>query len=235
MIKEIKNSFHILKELWKNRKTRALIMLSGYCILFTIVILVAQSQTPIETAPKNNYPKMNNYAYSVTVLKNKQPIITKQGKKYNTKEQFTLNNQEFYIQDKMIYQIINNQMHVYRYQEEIEELLSFLEPNNIEKLIQKGTEIYTKNYHNGITEKNYTLLVDHFIQIWKNETIESVSNVEIEITTTIENENLIKVELDLTNYFNQSQYEPKYDTITIEYQNINQILDWNIEYEWIEE
>ena len=146
----------IIKELWSNRKTRAIFLLGVYFIFFMIVIILAR-QTQTTNHLEYKYQNIQNYEYQITVFNKQQPVITKKGKKYNNKEQYTFNNQEFYVQDHIIYKIIENQMHIYNTQEQIEELLTLLTPLNIEKLIQKSSLNYSTTYKDGTIEKNYSL------------------------------------------------------------------------------
>ena len=75
-MKKIKETFKIIRELWKHPKYHALIMLGFYFLFFFILsIMIRTSKNREVTEPKivntlDNYTMMTSYEYDVNILLN---------------------------------------------------------------------------------------------------------------------------------------------------------------------
>lgn len=151
-----------LKELWKNDKSRSLITLSFY-LLFIFILIVGIRTSPktpkkeepvekkeevIETIP---YSELKNYEY---VLKIGEHVL--EGKRFYEKELLKEENQIYFYEDGLFYQVIDT------YKEEMDDRLyniplSSLHPEILSSYMVKQNIFYEQSYEDGTKEVTYRI------------------------------------------------------------------------------
>lgn len=204
----MKETLDKLKELWKIPRYKALIQLGLYLLFFTITfgfmyligIISGNKETIAIKTPLENYKEMVNYEYTYNIkINNIDNNIT--GTKYNDKNEFKYLNNEYYINNKLVYSKKTN--------EQIDKLINFdilfLDQNNLFDLMTNYSINNKKTvYNNNNSKTEYTI---------------SYNSNEINMTTYIEDNYINKITISFID---------KTDiNIEIVYDNINNIRSYD--------
>lgn len=241
-VSKFKETYNKIKQLYDNRKYRALVILGFYVIFFlVIIVMINLSKTAVnnsnyeEFTTTEKFKIMNNYEYTYKIEKNlNEEIIYYNivGKRNINKEIFTVENDinTYYIEDGKIYIFQNSN------KEEIDNPLSInllaLRPNNLSDFLKNSTlKSTTNDYQNNTIKNTYLLPIKDFMKLYFNDETFDEENF-ISIITTEENNQIIKVEMDFTNINMNEEHIIDVNKLEFNYQNIgsvDEIKDINIE------
>ena len=215
-----KDKFSIskLKEMWKDKKGRAIIELSAYLIFFLIVVIFARvSSSSINNTPSTDSSEVSifidnikdNYEYNMDISIN-DDIYSYHGKVLgnNSSIQMKTNDAEkyFYIMNNKYYELDDKGNYILTTTSEIYPYINYnyLNINNI------------KNYINNSTKEDnkYMIKVSDLI-------LNSNSNEEVSI---IIDENSKSIEIDYTNIVKIDNSNIDNAIVKITFNNINNIL-----------
>lgn len=218
----MKEYFDILKQLWKNPKTHALVVLSLWFIFIGTVVVffnfynnIDSNKTNISTTSSDfsdtlDFSNMKSYEFSY-----KAGSITLNGFFYENKYLLYLNNDRFYKNgnlykmDKIITKVK-------------EPDLLKIDSEFIYKLIKNKEPISNRDY------KTYLISLTEFLQSYES---------EIPINKDLSSYNIIinvyknEVNIDLENYYKLKQKNVENSMLNIKYYNINNISDFTKEYD----
>lgn len=234
MFNKIKNNVYIQKilEIWGNPRYRSLIILGLYAIFFTFVIMYIRSlndnslKSPKVIDIMEEYKNMDNYQYRATIKNTDTKVLI--GKVDGSNQILNYNNKDYYIVNDKIYTKED------KYIELDEKFLEFdiwkIDPELVNKLLEKG-EINSKTeFTDGISAKNYLVKISDFIKLYFGEEIDDDRTINVTIYES--STQVTKVELDVTNVYNMGQYANTNDyKITLEYEFIDDINPIVIEIE----
>lgn len=204
----MKDAYKLIKELLKNKRYRALIILGLYLVFMSFVVMSIRTAPTNETKVDNRLEEFKlktNYNYTYTIKTTKDEIVetkTILGTRYNNKNQLIYEDKTYLFDNVLIGFPIN----------EID--LSKLTYDYIYSYIKESTNI------NDI----YTLKLSNFMKIVNGVNITSENNILINILFT--NNIVNQIEIDLTKYvnFNQELYDQY--IVTINYSNIGNVVDF---------
>ena len=206
--KEKNNKINI-KEIFKDKQKRAIIILAIYFIFFIFLSISIRSnyKTP-DTDNKihiinNNYApekiELDSFNFEYKIMKDGQ-LYTYKGKEYKNKQLFTYNDIEYYEENDKFYKKIDNSWeetnNPYIYNE-------YLDFNLLNKILSKSEYNATTTFKDGKTAISY--------KMYLNETI-----TDNTMTLTSKNNILEKIEIALDK-----------DSLILEFSNQNQIEDFN--------
>ena len=222
MFEKIKENEYVQKfiELWEIPRYRSLIKLGIYIIFFAFVIASINTNSTNDLTPTNTnkvdvmeaYEEMSNYQYRVTT-KNEIENEDKQIITFNDNSYY-YNNINLYKRENDVYKLSNDNLSefaVWRFS-----------PSFITNLIQKGEFESKTEYADGIIANTYLIKVEDFLMAYYNTV--TTDDRTFKLTIYQSEKQVTKVELDITNIYNMSQYANSYDyEVTLEYSLINQI------------
>lgn len=215
--------FSILKELWKVPRYKSLITLGLYGIFFLsiyLIILISsmfnKPEENYEIDPIDMYSQMESYEYIYDIKSNLYTYEVN-GTYVNGKDNFSINNNDFYIE--------NNIISAKNIQINLPEVLSIdllmIRPNILANIFTKENLKSKTEYENGNTKEIYNVLVTDFNITFLQEPYDS--SKYIEFTVYIE-DNLIKeINIDLSEIMQVVNSNIQSYTIDISYSNINNI------------
>ena len=219
-----------LKELWKDPKGHAVISLCLWAIFFGLIFLLTfinnafNSNTVLNTNKYSYiYETSNNYEYKITINYNNgnDNSLIINGIRYEEKEIFSINNEEFSIVDNQIKSYNNI---------DINKLLLFdiisLRPNKLNEYLQKNINNKEIKYKDNSIKKEYFIKATDF-NILNNKNIKP-NNDQIKITLLEKNNKVIEVNIELINLVKLVNNKTNYYNIKIEYSNIDNISDFDI-------
>ena len=207
-----------LKEMWKNKKGRAIIELSGYFIFFLIVLVLTSASggstkkvdvnnnidvTSFLSEVKDNYECVmditindNIYNYEVKVLGNNASIVRTLGDDIK----------KYYIMNNKYYELDNNGNYILTTAEEVYPYISYnyLNINNIKTFIE----------YSSIEDNVYKIKVSDFV-------LNSDNSDEISISVNEENKSL---DIDYTNVLKLGNDDITTAYVKMVFSNINTIL-----------
>ncbi len=231
----MKEVITFIKNVWKNKRQRALLSLFLWFIFFVIVFALVggpvnideeyrrrltDEESEVSNSPIENFANMDNYEfnYLITIINNgvsNNQIIT--GTYYKGGYFFTLNGVKYYIKDNL-YKVddLNKTLNLFKDDD----------PNNILNIID--VQLFTKEkllpmlkdgeYGSSTTYKDKSVVTNYTYEINNH-----IINLE-----TNEYEHIINsIEIDLTDYYDKKYSEVK---VTISYKNINNIVDYKTDY-----
>lgn len=221
-----KNKLEIIKELWQNPKTHAIIVLGLWLVFIAILILFLKISSILGTDTNDNkqvntlnplesFNEMTSYEFNYTASD-----LSLNGLFYKDKYLLYLNNQKYYK---------NNDL--YKIGETIEkavepEILK-LDNKMIYSLIKDVTPINNTDYD------SYLIPLVTFISTYENQTVNdyNLSTYNVVINTYKNNDVVNKITIDLTNYYKYKGINTDSYILTINYYNINNISDFTKEYD----
>lgn len=218
----MKEYFDILKQLWKNPKTHALMVLSLWFIFIGIVVVffnfynnIDSNKTNISTTSSDfsdtlDFSNMKSYEFSY-----KAGSISLNGIFYENKYLLYLNNERFYKNENL-----------YKIDKAITKVkepdLLKIDSVFIYKLIRNKEPISNRDY------KTYLIPLTEFLQSYESET---PINKDLSSYNIIINVYKNEVNIDLENYYKLKQKNVENSILNIKYYNINKISDFTKEYD----
>jgi hypothetical protein len=203
-MEKFKQVLAILKELWAIKSIRAIMILIGYFIFFTIVISI------IRTGYQENLVKQNKPVLSaIDMLAEKKDYvsnITIEENKYQYKNE---QDNEYLIINDVYYKINLDKLTPidYNTKEEIEKNVpSFpiafwkFTPKVIKDLVKIGTLEYKTEFTNKDVKKGYVIAVKDVLLTIDNIDNED-DNGDIKIELLERDNEIVEVSLDITNYY----------------------------------
>ena len=214
-----KNNEYVQKflELWNVPRYRSLIKLCIYFIFFMVVIASINTSSKVSTKNEKvdimeEYKNLTEYQYTATI-KN-EVVESYVGYTYNNKHLILFNEDNYYYENELYKE----------YEEEykkIDDNLFYFDvwkfmPSFVSSLIQKGKLDSKTEYADGSTAEAHLVSVSDFISLYSDEI--TIDDRNISITIHKNEDKVKKVELDLTNIYNQGEYSNHFDyKVTIEY------------------
>lgn len=155
----MKKYFEILKNLWNNPRSHALIVLCLYILFFVIIFSLVDfngtNKTPDNVLSINdNFYTLKEYNYKISIKKNEE-LIGLSGTK-GSNEQFKIGDDIYTIIDNEIFDIKSNKYNLY----DIEWVS--LSPSSLKLFESKGILNATTKYKNGIVKEEYELECSKF-------------------------------------------------------------------------
>lgn len=205
--KQNKKKFNV-KELFTDEKKRARLILLAYLIFFIVLIVAMRSSaTPVDDDIANTINNqadeklaMYNYEFTYTITEGENKYIYT-GKHYNEKELFTYNHNSYYKEGSLVLkQEGDNWVKVDNPYVEYE----YIQLENIDKILGKSDFISQTTYEDGSVLNSYKMYVD-------GKVTDNVLNI------TSKDEKLMKIEMLFEN-----------KTITLEYSNVGNVVDFTI-------
>ena len=233
MFKGIKENEYVKKilEFWNIPRYRSLIKLGIYIIFFTLVIVSIKNQDDIIVNSNDTnkggimetYKKMDNYQYRATIQSDVSRTLV--GRVYENRQLIIFNDNNYYYNNVNLYKREEGTHDVYL--ETQEKLLEFevwrFNPIFINALIERGQFESKTEYADGIIASTYLVDLADFVELYFGD--KDDFEEDIIITMYQDNEMVTKVELDLTPIYQQGQFvNSSYYKVTIEYEQINQII-----------
>lgn len=223
MIKKIKENekVQIVKQLWQNKKTHDLIVLSLWFIFIFIVILFARTNTNTKIYKENkqlNTIDIKDYEFTYKTNDKEIP-----GEYYENAIMFYHDNKRYYYKDNL-YLVEEKALLMQNYDLDILKI-------NI-KMINNLISNITPTENSNI--KQYLIPLDRFINLYEIDTDIDLSkmtlyNVPLNIYY---NENEIsKITLDLSNYYSLKTNTKITYPLTIYLYNINNVSDFRKTYD----
>ena len=203
-MEKFKQVLAILKELWAIKSIRAIMILIGYFIFFTIVISI------IRTGYQENLVKHNKPVLSaIDMLAEKKDYvsnITIEDNKYQYKNE---QDNEYLIINDVYYKVDLDKLTPidYKTKEEIEKNVPAFPvafwkftPKVIKDLVKIGTLEYKTEFTNKDVKKGYVIPVkDVLLTIDNIDNKDDNGDIKIEL---LERDNeIVEVSLDITNYY----------------------------------
>lgn len=187
--------FQALKKMWNNKKYRSLFILFLYVIFFTIIFILlflGKENVEINYESKDSFENYDTYEFSVKININ-ESIYDISGKRYNDQYQFNYNGQ---IYDMNFFEIKNSDLD--------KNIINSFEytPDFISNLVKNSKLISEKKViEDGRIIKEYSLELDNYLlQIDYNLTNYDNNDAIVIVVDEIDDQ-VIKVELDLTNFY----------------------------------
>ena len=174
-------------ELWKNAKTNALMKLGLYVIFFIFVFIFISSLTTNPVEERKITTPMDEFATTINYQYEVNDITVRVTGHVRT--------------------ILYEDVELLDIPEELEKYIIDINPKKIRELVDLGVLESTNHIDNSNT---YLVETSHFRTIVLD--IEQDCNYMIKITVFEENEKIVKVILDLSNYFEYEVimvFEPK--------------------------
>ena len=203
-MEKFKQVLAILKELWAIKSIRAIMILIGYFIFFTIVISI------IRTGYQENLVKHNKPVLSaIDMLAEKKDYfsnITIEDNKYQYKNE---QDNEYLIINDIYYKVDLDKLTPidYKTKEEIEKNVPAFPvafwkftPKVIKDLVKLGTLEYKTEFTNKDVKKGYVIAVKDVLLTIDNIDNED-DNGDIKIELLERDNEIVEVSLDITNYY----------------------------------
>ena len=223
MFKKIKEKEAYKKyiELRSNPQTKAIMSLGLWLLFFIIIVIFTRG---INSNRVPNYSKSIDKiisSYEYTYQNNKMTIF---GRFYNGKQVFSILNSKYYYNGENVYLVNGNAL---------EKVSNF--DMNILKITVDFVDKLTNNLsfsENG-NVKQYIVPLVNFINLYEIDTAIDLSfanNYNIIIQKFFNDDDLYKIEVDLTNYYNINNINDD-GKLIIDLYNKNQIGDFTFDYD----
>lgn len=226
----MKKYLEYIKEIRKDKRKSALASLVIW-ILFFVLVISCVGRTPkditiktdteekeeIITNSLDNYKNMNSYDVSYLVETNVNNY-TINGTYYGEKNYYIYDNNNYYLENDILYYVDNINMQLKKLNIDNNSVFSIIDiklltKDSLHTIITSSEEESKTSYKDGKVVKNYIYTTS--------------DNRKMYITTT-EKDNIInKIIIDYKEYFNTNYTILK---VTCDYQNINNILEYNKDY-----
>ncbi len=205
-----------MKEIWNNRKTRGIIFIVLYVILFSYIFIVYGKKSEKIILPESKPTKiekkeLSSYEYDY-VLDDESVNIIKN------------NNVTYFKKDEIDYYYIDD--NCYKLEEEkfvkVDDPLkyNFDYLNKIDNIISISNPIKTISYHDGNIEENYDVNMAQLLEIFGlQEEVDGKTMMNYSIVKS--NNNIIEIRFNTIN-------------LSIKYKNFKDIPEINIDYEFKE-
>ena len=212
-MKDIKNFFQTLKNMWVNPKLKGVVQLVFWVIFFAIVaILFRSGKNPDDINNLKNNNKNSNevvsyeYQYEYTDQIN---TVVFNGTHYDNKDKFTMNDIKYYSIDDKYYNEVS------KMQIDIVYALDEWKYSNIKNITDHNTYSNLTKYKNGIELYEYNLSKEIYNKYYGKSYSSDI------IITITKKENVIS----------EAAIDYGFGKVIIKYSNINEIdsLDINVE------
>lgn len=209
----IKEKYRKLKELWKDPKSHALILLGfyGIFILFLAIIFRLDNNSYENNNEIKNDYTVNNFEYNATITISGiiNDNININGIKYEDINEFeeSKTKQKYYIKDDSVYNRLNNEIVT---DGRFYINLNSIDYSNLKYIIDNNVETNKIEYNDQSIKKEYII----------NNIFFSDVTLDILNITTYEKNNYI-TEINISFIYNQNNYN-----IAINYENINNISSY---------
>lgn len=228
----INKNIHKLKELWKNKQMRSILILGIYFIFFLLIIISLRTNHKIPNQVQENTSlfefstnkiKRNNYHYLYKVTLN-NVTVTYEGDRYLEKEIFTKNDnmkiETFYNYHEKYLKNINQ---VWSKVENPYLFSRFKEITMIEKILKEANLESKTEYHNKSFQYVYRISTNNIVRMIDRKNID-IADIPNTITiTTNQNHEVEKIELDLTSYLSYNTIKNQQLSISITYSKFGEI------------
>ena len=159
-----------IKEIWNNRKTRGIIFLILYVVLFSYIFIVYGKKTEKMILPDSKPTKVEkkvslNYEYEY-IVDDEIIKIKRAGNNYT----FVLNNVEYYCLDGICYKLEEGKL--YKVENPLKYNFDYL--NKIDEIKKISELVKTAKYVDGRNEENYNVNMAQFLEIFNiNEEVDA--------------------------------------------------------------
>lgn len=229
---KIKNIFRWCKDVWGDPQKKAIIMLIIMFLFFSF--LVSNVRSNHKKIDSSNTIQSNDFEFSLDKIKKKNYhfkyivnidglLNNYEGDCYGEKELFNKNNAEQFYKYNKIY--LKNMNGVWTKDNNPYLLSEYKDIDIIEKIMKKSTfESKTEN-KDKITNYTYKISTTSLIKILeiKNIDIDDLPNTIV--LTTDKDNNVEKIEYDLTSYSKYKNYSINNTNILIEYSKFDNIKE----------
>lgn len=205
-------------EIFKNPKKKALVQLAFYAVFFAFVFIVLgisnsnnnytnnYQDNNIDNVLNTDNDKINSYSYVISI---DDEVIM--GTYFNDTSIFTYKDNNYYIENNLVYAINNDSYYLSHIEYDIVKIL------NINELIENREEYSTTTYKDGKKISNYILSSNDFYSFYYGNTPDSLFDIFI----SAEKINDVVTYVEITNI------NSDINTIKIEYSDINEIESLN--------
>ncbi len=152
-----------IKEIWENRKTRGIIFLVLYVLLFSYIFIVYGNKTEKIILPENKpikeeKPKeINSYEYeyiigeeTIDIIKNNDTLNFKK----DDIDYYYINQKYYKLEEEKFYEVENPLKYNFDYY------------NKLEEIKKISTFVKTSKYANGNVEDNYDVNMAQFLDVF---------------------------------------------------------------------
>lgn len=217
---KLKLFFTKLKKMWNDRRYRSILILLMYFIFFAIMFLLLNIGT--KTVHKDyeqviNFRDYNIYSFSTNIDINGM-IYNIEGKRYKENYEFTYYEQTFNMNYDDIKQsdLDKNIINSFEYM-----------PDFLDNIINNSKLVSEKKIiDNNQIIKEYSLELEKYLKILDYNLSDYNSNDLILVTVSEIGNQVISVEIDLTNFYKNLEESYHNYKITINYDYINDILEF---------
>lgn len=221
-MKEKQKEENKFKQIWGNKRQRAMIQLAGYLLFFILIGVLIDFDSPHEsyleseekTKETISFAKYDNYEfyYNITYLGlADEPVkyMNIDGYRYSNKRFFSVRDtlEKYYMDDSAFYQVTSDFVEI---SSPFAFLFDRLSPNLLDTYIQKAKMNSKTEYADQVIKKEYILSIQDFALLYAGDRVNVEGNIVI---ATYEKDKMIyKIELNLANY-NKMKYELNYKNI----------------------
>lgn len=231
-VSRIKSTIQYLKKIWKNPRARGGIVLSAYFLLFLFIIISLRSNPTdpykgMESTSSLEFSlgkiKQNNYHYLYNIHDNDSEVIY-EGDRYEQKELFTKTDnykiETFYNYNGTYLKNINN---VWSKTENPYLFSQFREVQNIEELLRNAYNESKTEYSNKSRVYTYKITTNSIVKIIDKKNIDIADIPNTIILTTDSNQEVEKIEMDLSSYNFYKNYKDEKLNIRMIYSNFGKV------------
>lgn len=232
-IANTKDFFSNFKEIWKNQRYRSIIILGLYFFFFLFIIMSLRTGNKNRTYQSLNtdntfsysFSKIesNNYHFIYNINLNDTEIVY-EGDKYLNKELFIKSNgllkEQFYKLDDKYLKNINN---VWSKTDNPYVFNDFLNILNIKELLKIATSDSKTEFNDKSKMFKYSVSTTSIIKIIEKTNIDISDNPNTITITTDSNNEVVKIELDLSSYIYFKDNNNKNLKINLNYSKFGEI------------
>lgn len=220
--------WQILKMIWAHPRYKAMIKLGGYFLFLFMVVIFIQLNKPTTIKdyepqdPLVKYEGYYNYQYQYTLIQNGNTQIV-DGIRMDDQEVFQIQgtSERYLLEQNKIFLFDENG------KQNVLSPLSYslinVRPNHLKKIIDESKKLAKTEYENGSHMLLYEIKASDFYRLYNNTEVKL--DVMVEIMVTIENNQVTKVALDLTNAVQQMNSGYKQLQFEFAYSNIGQMRE----------
>ncbi len=216
---KIKVYFRKFKQLWNDKRYRSIMILLLYFIFFAVIFSMFDLNKSVSRTPYNEFIKFENYdvyEFSTNISINSF-IYSINGKRYKDKYSFDYNGEHFVgsYEDIFLSNWDKNIINTFRF---TPDLINNLMANSIliseKKIIADDSVI-----------KEYALDIDKFLQVLDYNLLDYNLLDRLTITISEIDKQIVRVELNLSNFYKYLEEDYLEYIIVINYSNINNVYD----------